>query len=134
MKKIIMAALAVFAVQSYTVATPAYAEACDVAKGKKIFKRCKACHKLEEGKNGIGPNLFQIVNRPVASVDEFTYSPAMIGYAEGGKVWDQATFDVFITKPKKEVKGTNMQFGGLKKEAQRNDLFCYLEKEAGATE
>ena len=41
--------------------------------------------------------------------------------------------DKFLTKPKKFMKGTKMAFPGLKKEKQRSDLFCYLEKEAGST-
>ena len=34
----------------------------DAAKGEKVFKKCKACHTIEQGaKNKIGPNLFGIV-------------------------------------------------------------------------
>lgn len=137
MKKILVAALAAFAASGVmmpsAIVAPAYAAECDLKKGKKIFKRCKACHKLEEGKNGIGPSLHQILNRPVASVGDFEYSAAMTAYAEGDAIWDLERLDRFIAKPKKEIKGTKMQFAGLKKDKQRSDLFCYLEKEAGAT-
>ena len=35
----------------------------DVAKGKKLFKRCAACHTTNSGgKNKIGPNLWNVVN------------------------------------------------------------------------
>lgn len=31
-----------------------YAEA-DIAKGEKLYKACKSCHKIEDGKNATGP-------------------------------------------------------------------------------
>jgi len=37
----------------------------DAAKGKKVFKACKACHKTEDGKNSTGPYLYGVVGRPV---------------------------------------------------------------------
>ena len=99
----------------------------DVKKGEKVFKRCKACHKVEDGKNGIGPHMFGIMNRKVAAVEGFKYSKGMMAYAETKPVWDAATLDAFLAKPKKEVKGTKMAFAGLKKEKQRADLIAYLE-------
>lgn len=124
MKKWIMAALMAFTAGSF--AAPSFAEDGDVKKGEKLFKRCKACHKVEEGKNGIGPHLFGIVDRDVASVEDFKYSKAMAAYGEGDEVWDAARLDTFLTKPKNEVKGTAMKFAGLKKEKQRVDLIAYL--------
>lgn len=129
MKKLIMAALAVVAVETYAVPTQAHAADCDIKKGEKVFKRCKACHKVEDGKNGIGPHLAGIIGRDVASVEGFEYSKPMIAYGEANGAWTPELFDAFIKKPKKEVKGTKMAFGGLKKDQQRKDLFCYLEKE-----
>ena len=105
----------------------AQAADCDVKLGEKMFKRCKACHKLEDGKNGVGPHLFGIVGRDVAGVADYKYSKGMEAYGAGDEVWDQARFDAFMAKPKKEVKGTKMSFAGIKKEEQRAALFCYLE-------
>ena len=105
----------------------ALAADCDLALGEKTFKKCKACHKLEDGKNGVGPHLFGIVGRAVAGVDGYKYSNGMTAYAEGGKVWDAAALDAFMIKPKDEVKGTKMSFGGIRKEEQRAALICYLE-------
>lgn len=110
-----------------TFATSAMAAECDLAKGEKLFKRCKACHKLEDGKNGVGPHLFAIVNRDVSGVEGYKYSKGMAAYGEADEIWDAARLDAFLTKPKKEVKGTKMSFAGLKKEAQRANLICYLE-------
>ncbi len=124
MKNVMSGLAAVLAVGLF--AGSAMAEG-DVKKGEKVFKRCKACHKVEDGKNGVGPHLFNIVGRDVASVDGFKYSKGMVAYAETKPVWDAATLDAFLTKPKKEVKGTKMAFAGLKKEKQRADLIAYLE-------
>lgn len=38
------------------ISTPVLAEG-DVGKGEKIFRKCIACHTLEEGKNKVGPTL-----------------------------------------------------------------------------
>ena len=99
----------------------------DVEKGEKVFKRCKACHKVEDGKNGVGPHLFGIVGRSVASVDGYKYSDGMTAYAGSDAVWDAARLDAYLKAPKKEVKGTKMAFAGLKKDEQRADIIAYLE-------
>ncbi|MEM7190025.1 MAG: c-type cytochrome [Pseudomonadota bacterium] len=131
--------LAAIALAGMLAATAAHADGhptCDadaIKLGAKQFKKCKACHKLD-AKNGIGPHLAQLANRPVASVDGFKYSKPMTAFAEGGSVvWDFANFDKFIKKPKKLIKGTKMSFGGIKKDAQRAALFCYLEAEGGGS-
>ncbi|MBY8975111.1 cytochrome c family protein [Rhodobacteraceae bacterium NNCM2] len=108
------------------IATGTAAQAGDAAKGEKVFRKCKACHKLEEGKNAVGPSLYAIVNSPIASVDGFSYSDAMATYGEG-KTWTVEELDAFLTKPKAHIKGTKMSFAGLRKEDQRADVIAYLE-------
>lgn len=104
---------------------PAFAEG-DAKAGKKVFAKCRACHKLDAGKHGVGPSLHGVVGRGVATADGYTkYSKALIAYAEG-KVWDDATLDSFLESPKKVVKGTKMAFKGLRKPEQRADLIAYL--------
>ncbi len=99
----------------------------DAAKGKKVFKKCKTCHTFDPGKKKIGPHLTGIVGRKAASVEGYKYSKAMKAV---DIVWDEATLDEFLKKPKAFIKGTKMTFAGLKKEAQRQDVIAYL-KEAG---
>jgi cytochrome c len=54
------------------------------AKGEVIFVRCGGCHSIEEGgPTKLGPNLWGIIDRPVASVDGYAYSDALKEY--GGK-------------------------------------------------
>ena len=124
MKKVLSGLAAAAAVSLF--AGSAMAEG-DVAKGEKVYKRCKACHKVEDGKNGVGPHMFGIVGRDVASVDGYSYSSAMTEYGSGDEVWDVARLTAYLTKPKDEVPGTKMAFAGLKKEQQIVDLIAYLE-------
>lgn len=96
----------------------------DIGKGEKVFSKCKACHKLENGANGTGPHLFGVVNRDVAAIDGFGYSAGM---SELGGVWDHEQLNAFLENPKGYVKGTKMGFSGLKKPADRANLIAYLE-------
>ena len=97
----------------------------DAARGKRVFNKCKACHSITKGgKNGIGPNLWNIVNRVPASVDGFKYSTAIRGLRD--KPWDYANLNAFLTKPKAYAKGTKMTFVGLKKDSDRANVIAYL--------
>ena len=102
------------------------AHAADADKGKKVFRKCKACHKVEAGKKGVGPHLFGVVGRAVGSVEGYKYSKGMLDFADG-KSWTAEELDGYLTNPKKHVKGTKMAFAGLRKEADRADVIAYLE-------
>ena len=104
------------------LSTPALAEG-NIKAGKKIFKKCKACHDVKEGKNKVGPSLYNIVGATAGKVEGFKYSKAM---AESGLIWDEANLRAFVTKPKELVPGNRMAFAGLKKEKQIDDLIAYL--------
>jgi cytochrome c len=96
----------------------------DIAKGQKKSAACLACHSFEAGgANGTGPALYEVVNRDVGSVGGFTYSAAL-SEMEGN--WDFASLDGFLKNPKKYAKGTNMNYAGLSKEADRMNMIAYL--------
>lgn len=118
-----VACMAVAITLSMTV-TPVWAGG-DAANGEKIFRKCKACHTTERGKNRVGPSLFGIVDRPVASVDGYNYSAAMTAFG-AGKTWTPELLDIYLTKPKDLVPGTKMSFPGLKQDTDRADLITYL--------
>lgn len=100
----------------------------DAAKGEKFAARCKACHSFEKGgPNQVGPNLFGVVGRPIATAADFNYSEAMKTFSEAGaKVWDEAALDTYLADPRGVVPGTKMAFPGVKKDDDRANLIAYL--------
>jgi cytochrome c len=100
----------------------------DPAKGEAVFKKCAACHTNDaESANKVGPGLWNIVNRPMATHEGFKYSNAMVEFSEGGAVaWDYEHLSEFLAAPKKYIKGTAMGFAGVKKIEERADLIAYL--------
>lgn len=92
--------------------------------GKATFAKCKSCHANEKGKpNGVGPNLWGIVNRPKASAEGFSYSDGM--KAKGGN-WTFQDLAAFVANPKGFVANTKMVFAGIPAAADQADLVAYL--------
>lgn len=100
----------------------------DASAGETVFKKCASCHTTESGgPNKVGPNLWDIVNRPIASHEGFSYSGAMTTFSEGHTVvWDFDHLNYFLEAPKKHVPGTAMGFVGIKKDDERANLLAYL--------
>jgi cytochrome c len=99
--------------------------AADPAAGAKAIKKCTACHSLNQGgKNRLGPNLWDIIGRPVASAAGYKYSKAL--KSKSGETWSYGNLDVYLTKPKAWAPGTKMAFAGLKKPERRADLIAHL--------
>jgi cytochrome c len=95
------------------------------ADGEKVAKKCAACHTLEKGgANKIGPHLWDVVNRPIASIGDFSYSDALKGKA--GETWSYDNLNAFLTKPKDFAPGTKMTFAGINKPEDRANLLLYL--------
>ena len=103
--------------------------AANAENGKTIAKKCATCHTFESGgANLVGPNLFGIVGRGVASHGGFDYSEAM--KAHGG-AWDYESLYHFIYSPKGYVKGTKMSFAGIRKPEEIADLLAFLKTLGG---
>ena len=84
-------------------------------RGAQVAKQCQICHNVEEGKGPkIGPDLYGVVDRPVASEPGFNYSAAL--KAKGGK-WTFAALNKWMTDPRADVPGTSMTFAGLSRES-----------------
>ena len=81
-----------------------------VEDGKKVFKKCAACHSINEGGgNKIGPKLWNVMFRPVGSIADYKYSKALSTY---GKEWTWEEMNGFLIKPAKWIKGNKMGFAG----------------------
>ena len=94
------------------------------AEGAKVFKKCAACHSINEGgSNKIGPALWGVLGRSVGSVPDYKYSKAMAAY---GKNWSFEEMNGFLIKPKDWIKGTKMSFAGLKKAEDRAAVILYM--------
>ena len=101
-----------------------------VAAGKKVFRKCKACHQIgPKAKSRSGPHLNNILGRGIGAVEGFRYSKAFKKAAEAGQVWDMEQLVSFLANPKKSIKGTKMSFSGLKKQNDIDAIIAYLNAE-----
>jgi cytochrome c len=92
--------------------------------GEADAKVCLTCHNLAKGAgNKVGPDLYGVVGRAVASEAGFNYSSAL--KAKGG-TWTFDALNPWIANPRGDVPGTLMTFGGVPSEKQRADIIAYL--------
>ncbi len=98
--------------------------AADVGKGAKVFGKCRACHKIEDGANATGPHLYGVVGRDVGTADGFGYSGSLVAVAD---VWSAENLNAFLENPRGYAPGTSMSFSGLKKAEDRANLIAYLD-------
>ncbi|SEQ60782.1 Cytochrome c2 [Faunimonas pinastri] len=97
------------------------------ADGQSKARICQTCHSLEKnGPNKIGPHLWGVIGRKVASADGFAYSDAMKKFAAGDKVWSFDELDHFLENPRAHVPGTKMTYAGIPQEADRAKVVAYL--------
>lgn len=97
----------------------------DVAKGQAGSKACMACHSFEKGgANKVGPHLWDVVERPIGSVEGFSYSEAFKTMA--GKPWGYDELNAWLKAPKEYIKGTKMAYAGISKDQDRANVIAYL--------
>ncbi|MGC1498223.1 MAG: cytochrome c family protein [Sulfitobacter sp.] len=96
----------------------------DIDKGEKVFKKCSACHKVEQGVNAVGPYLYGVVDRDIAAADGFGYSGVLADMAGD---WTAENLNDFLASPKGFAPGTTMGFAGLKKIDERVNVIAYLD-------
>ncbi len=107
------------------------APAGDPARGEKLYRKCLACHAINQERNKVGPHLVKIFNRPAAAVEGFRYSKALRKAGEEGLVWNAENLDKWLENPRKFIPGNRMAFAGIKKKADRADLIAYLKEKGG---
>ncbi len=103
------------------------AAAADIAAGKQLFQQtCAVCHSPDVGVNKVGPSLWNVVGRKVASVPDYNYSAQMRAAAEREwRVWDDTHLDAYLSNPRQVLKGVKM-FYAVPEAADRANVIAYL--------
>ena len=109
---------------------PAFAEG-NAEAGAAVFRQCQACHVINAEQNRVGPHLVNIINRPIAEVEGFRYSPVYLERREEGKVWNEENLAGYLANPREYMPGNRMAFAGLRQQQQIEDVIAYLREEGG---
>ena len=103
---------------------PALLAKADPKKGEADAKVCEACHNFEKGAGPkIGPPLYGVVGRAVASVAGFDYSDAL---KKKGGDWTFDKLFQWVKDPQTYAAGTKMAFAGDPDPHKRADILAYL--------
>lgn len=98
--------------------------AASAGRGEEAFEVCAACHAAgRDEEASIGPNLWGVVNRPVASEPGFDYSDALLAL---GGTWTAERLEKLIENPNAVVPGNTMRFYGVRDPKERIDILAYL--------
>lgn len=97
----------------------------DLAQGKEDFQRnCGVCHTDNpNGNSRIGPNLYDIINKPIASKSNYTYSNVLKSKKAN---WTESDLDQLIENPQKWAPGSKMIYNGVSSEKIRKNIISYL--------
>ncbi|SDD89585.1 c-type cytochrome [Belnapia rosea] len=97
----------------------------NVENGAAVSRRlCAVCHTFNEGgRNGVGPNLYDVVGKPHGHLASFNYSAALKG-KQGP--WNYEELNRWLHKPTTYAPGTRMAFAGVAKAEDRADVIAYL--------
>jgi cytochrome c len=100
----------------------------DPAKGADVFKKCAACHTINQGgANGIGPNLYATLGEGIAQgKGGYAFSDALKSV---GGTWDFDKMNAWLTSPRKFANGTKMTFAGLSNPQDRANIIAYLNQQ-----
>lgn len=99
----------------------------DAVKGKRVFAACMTCHAVAEGRNNVGPSLYQIVGRTSGSIAGFKYSEAN---QNSNIVWSEENLFAYLENPQAYIPGTIMAYPGLRNPQDRADVIAYLKNPA----
>ena len=125
MLKVIMAMSVVL-----SMSTVALAEVRLIPIDSKSFRKCVSCHTIDEGgRNKVGPNLWNIMNRGTGQMENYKYSKKFSAWAKKNPCWTPELMDQWLTKSRSMVKGTKMNFRE-KKEKKRAATIVYLQSMA----
>ncbi|QPM89078.1 c-type cytochrome [Pseudooceanicola algae] len=102
-----LAALSLSVILSLAGAAPGLAG--DPAAGEADYKKCRACHKIQNGSDMIqrggptGPNLYGVIGRQ-AGIGDFRYGADLIAAGETGLIWTEENLAAYVTDPRAFVR------------------------------
>lgn len=102
-------------------------DSANVKKGQAIAaQQCGLCHtfKPHEG-DKIGPTLYNIKNRPIASLSNFNYSDSLKKHKK--EQWTSENLNNWLQKPMEFAPATLMAYAGLSSDQDRTDVIAYLQ-------
>lgn len=101
--------------------------AASLEEGKGLAVKCAMCHDMTEAnKTMMGPPLYDLFGRDIASLSGFNYSAGPGSLSGVGGAWDAARLDSFLENPKQLAPNTVMVFAGMKRESERINLMAYM--------
>jgi cytochrome c2 len=117
--------LAVCAVGIFSLAALASDRDTEELQVPDAAESCESCHAMTPDEQPlVGPTLWKVVGRPVASVPGFDYSPALKSL---GGTWTRERLDQFLTSPQAYAPGTRMDLGGVRIASDRERVLDFLE-------
>lgn len=107
-----------------TVPLPVLLADASAEAGERAFRACAACHTVESGgANRVGPNLWGVLGRDIATKEDFRYSD-VLSDKEGE--WTYDNLDGFLAAPNTWAPGTSMSYAGISGDEARADMIVYL--------
>lgn len=96
----------------------------DAERGRMLFTKCVACHKLDPvSRPGTGPHLAGIVGRKAGSLEGFAYTVVL---RDSGFVWTPARLEGWLKAPQEGFPGLCLPFTGFERAQDRRDLIAWL--------
>ena len=87
------------------------------------LRKCSACHAIDPGVHGVGPSLYGIVGKDIASAPGYPYSEALLALPG---VWNIDALAAYLENPRRYAPGTSMAFTGLRKTEELADVIFGL--------
>jgi cytochrome c len=100
----------------------------DVAAGEAAFRKCAACHTIDQGgPNRVGPNLWGVVGAPHGHIEGFAFSNALT--SKPGN-WEYEALNAWLHAPRTYAPGNKMAFPGVKDVKERANLIAYMRQQS----